>query len=113
MFALVFFMIINMGQLCDCKEPINPYSLAHQTGQFQAEDVVYINCNFCGASNSVEIIQTDEDGKPTIVRLPLKGDLEGEEKDISEEQTIEIILPRKVAQVKVPLPTPTGLTIGE
>jgi len=107
MLTFMLFMIINMGQPCSCGEPINPYSLAHQTGQFQAEDVVYINCNFCGASNSVEIIQTDEDGKPTIVRLPLKGDLEGEE------QTIEIILPRKVAQVKPPLSIPTGLTIGE
>ena len=119
MLSLVLFMIINMGQLCSCGEPVNPYLLAHWEGQFLADDIVYINCNFCGAGNPVEIITTNEDGQPTTVRIPLPGEWEEDSKTIQKkadytEQTIEIILPRKVAKVKAPpLPVPKGLTIGE
>ena len=114
--SLVLFMIINMGQLCDCNEPINPYSLQHEEGQFQADDIVYINCNFCGASNPVEVITVDEDGKPAIVRIPLPEDLEDEKVEKRstsyKEQTIKIILPKKAMKKEaVKLPTPQGLKI--
>ena len=72
--ALMFLMIINLGELCECGEPINPYALQHVEGVYQPDDTVYINCNFCGASNLIEIIQVDDNNKPLIIRLPLPSD---------------------------------------
>jgi len=80
MLSLIFFIIINIGELYSCGEPINLYFLQHQDGLFQAEDIVYINCNFCGASNPVEVIIVDKD-KPMVVRIPLL-DEEKKQKDL-------------------------------